>query len=1479
MITDRRRLALGLAALAAFFCLGLLPGGAEAQVSALPIDFSDVAIFATNSIRIDNGAQVTSGHVVVNNASSGPTLSPGVELRLGNNVQTSSGFAIVADSIQIGNGAVVGGNAFFNTLSNSGTINGTQNTPLALPVFIPLPTFKSAPPGTLDVTVPNGTVQTIAAGNYRDIKVLNNATLRIDQGVSNVRSITMANGGKLLFLNLTSGPTEVRVAEQMTIGNGFVVGPVDSDPLKAGKIVFYVASASMRPVAVDTGNGGTLFANVYAPNGTLILDNGTNAIGAFLAKNVDVQNGTQVALESFFTQQAPTITSANATTFTVGQAGTFTVTTTGTPTPSIAQGGALPPGVSFIDNGNGTGTLSGTPAAGTGGVYALTFTASNGVLPNAVQNFTLTVKQPPTITSANATTFTVGQVGSFMVTTTGFPTPSIAQGGTLPAGVSFIDNGNGTGTLSGTPAAGTGGVYALTFTASNGAPPNAVQNFTLTVNQAPAITSANATAFTVGQAGSFTVTTTGFPTPSIVQGGALPAGVGFVDNGNGTGTLSGTPAAGTGGVYPLTFTASNGVLPNAVQNFTLSLNDPPAAANDGPSVTDANATLSRTSSDPDDLLANDYLGFPLATITSFGGGSLGGSVTSNAAGSTATFGTGGSLTVLSDGGFTFTPSAGFTGVFTFQYRITNAAGSSDATVTIHVRPRATADTFGENVVGNVLVDTSTGTAFSVLANDVFNGPVTVTLVGAGTANGGALTLNGTTGTFVYNPPVGFEGADSFTYTITDASGFTSAQATVNLTVSGMIWFVNNNAGSCVSDCDGRKTNPFTTLQSFTSVNDGVGSHPADNDNVFVHESATAYTFSSGTLLRTGQKLIGQDATASLATIAGVSLPSGSTLPAMNTGAPATTIGSTVSLAPSSTVRGLTISTGAATGLSGGVVSGVSVSEVDVITTTGTAVAFNGTDGTVTLRSVAHNGNNTAIALTNTGPGTFSVVGTGAVAGSGGTIQNIVGADAITLDNTAGPVVLKNMIVQDISAATDATDAHDTRSGVDAISGVNVNGGLTLDNTTIRRISDNAIFGGTFGTPDLATVWNGLTIANSTIEDTNRFHVTSRGDANNEGAVRILGIRGTVNVTNSLFQRGAEFLDFFVTAGTLGMTVTGSQFLNAYKEFTAADLSPVASVGNHGVDVTVQGSANASVVIGDRSNAALGNTFLNGRFASLRVVSDAGATGAVSVTLGHNTFRSNDHSSGVACTPGCASADFDFPQAGVLLASLGTTIATFDAIVDNNLFDEATNASGGAGQLTLSMTSSVWQALVTNNTFRIPGNAPWFVRADGNPTTAKVKFLNNTGIKGFFNCPDVSCGGGYDGPGLRTLAVAQGGGTLDLTIDGDDFAEHDTGFDAGQTFEGQALNVGVNTLCMNLQNNAAPDGYSLEQFDASQTVNVFTPGGSGTCTAPGSPGNCQNALNANNNTGGSNNPNTTPPFVNVVGTVNVVAVACQEPSLP
>ena len=68
--------------------------------------------------------------------------------------------------------------------------------------------------------------------------------------------------------------------------------------------------------------------------------------------------------------------------------------------------------------------------------------------------------------------------------------------------------------------------------------------FVLTgVSTALGFTSASTATLTVGLAGSFTVTTSGSPTPSLSETGPLPSDVMFTDNGNGTASLAGTPAS------------------------------------------------------------------------------------------------------------------------------------------------------------------------------------------------------------------------------------------------------------------------------------------------------------------------------------------------------------------------------------------------------------------------------------------------------------------------------------------------------------------------------------------------------------------------------------------------------------------------------------------------------------------------------------------------------------------------------------------------------------------------------------------------------------------------------------------------------------------------------------------------------------------------------------------------------------------------
>lgn len=570
---------------------------------------------------------------------------------------------------------------------------------------------------------------------------------------------------------------------------------------------------------------------------------------------------------------------------------------------------------------------------------------------------------------------------------------------------------------------------------------------------------------------------------------------------------------------------------------------------------------------------------------------------------------------------------------------------------------------------------------------------------------------------------------------------------------------------------------------------------------------------------------------------------------------------------------ITTTSGAAFSATGGGTVTVQGTANTLVTTTGAAAVVTGTTIGATGMTFESINSPTAsatqvITLTGTGAGPFTVTGTGA-AGTGGTIDNKTD-DAIRLDTVGGLVTLNRMIIEDIG---DMAGASQTVSGHDAIQGLNVNGGLSLTGTTIRRISDQAIHGGNHLLPAASTVWNGLTLDGVTIEDTNRFHIASRGDANNEGSVRIVGLRGTVSVTNSLFQRGGEFLDIFATAGTLNMTVTNNDFLGAYKEFAAGDNSPIASVGGHCVDVTVQGVAVANVTVGDRTVAANGNDFLNCRLGSVRLVKDTGSSGDADFIVARNTFTVNDGSSGFFCSPACVRADFDFPQGGLLHWQLGS--GSVDSVVENNTFTDVTNASGGVGQMTLIAEGGAHNALVQNNAFIRPGNAPWFVLSRNfAASNMRLRAIGNTVTGGPSLCTlDTSCAGGYQTPGLRTLFDTNTGGIMDLTMDNNQFAGHDQGFDPGETVEVRGLAPGGGTVCVNWNNNRAEDGYSLEE-----SVGTMSVVGAGTCSVGAPSVDCQTVLGNRGNRGGANNVNTNPPFVRVTpNALTVTGTACAVPT--
>ena len=239
-------------------------------------------------------------------------------------------------------------------------------------------------------------------------------------------------------------------------------------------------NGTISPAGTTTVNSGG--SQVYTINpstgyhvaSVLVDSSPVGTVTSYTFSNVTADHTISATFEN---DTYTAITSANNAAFIVGSSGTFTVTTSGYPSPALSETGTLPTGVTFNAS---TGVLSGTPAAGTSGDYNITFTAANGVAPNASQDFTLTVKQAPAIISANNATFNVGTAGTFTVIATGYLSPTLSIAGSLPGGVTFNA---ATGVLSGTPKAGTVGLYDLTFFATNGVTPNASQSFTLTVKK------------------------------------------------------------------------------------------------------------------------------------------------------------------------------------------------------------------------------------------------------------------------------------------------------------------------------------------------------------------------------------------------------------------------------------------------------------------------------------------------------------------------------------------------------------------------------------------------------------------------------------------------------------------------------------------------------------------------------------------------------------------------------------------------------------------------------------------------------------------------------------------------------------------------------------------------------------------------------------------------------------------------------------
>ena len=893
-----------------------------------------------------------------------------------------------------------------------------------------------------------------------------------------------------------------------------------------------------------------------------------------------------------------------------------------------------------------TGDLTYTPAAGATGTATVSVyltdnggTANGGVDTSATKTFDIVVFPPNATPVAQSQTGVGGVAAPEDTLTTITLTATDADDDNLTFSIVTGPSNGLLGAISGTdctafnictatvdytPGLNYNGVDSFTFKANDGIIDSSAATVEINVaavNDAPSFTKgSNQTVFE--DAGAQSVI--GWAT-AIIPGPADESGqsVSFNITGNtnpglfsagpavsSSGTLTYTPAANANGSAAITLTlqddagtATGGVDTSAAQTFTINV----TAVNDVPSFTKgADQTVFEDSG------AQSVASWSTA-ISKGPANEAGQTVTFNVTDNTnpGLFSAG--PAVSSTGTLTFTPAANQNGTATITLTLQDDGGTANGGVDTSA-PQTFDITISAVNDKPVAENKPTGGAIAVQANmkrvginaslltgvtDADSGvsgcSPTFSVVSITSGSGGTVSnVNLGAGTFDFDPAPGFTGAATVNYTVADdgcPGVATSDPSTISLTVSGpVIWFVNP---AVAGPGTGTLADPFKTLAAADAVD-------ATNHRVFVYAGATT----TGLTLNSGEWLIGQAATGSFDTFFSITPPSGTIArPTMGFG-PAT-IGGTVTLATNAKVQGVAISTGTAAGVVGsGGISGFTVSESSIVTTTGTAVSLNNASigaGGLTFSSISSNGATNGIILNNTG-----TTGGLTVTGTGGTCTN-----ANTIGCTGGEIR--------------------SSSGSDDSSATPVGTGIVLNNTMapsftrmwIHDHSNYAIRG---------TNVASFTLANSVVNGTNG---TNGATPFNDASVAFTNLTGSVAVGNSDIRGG--FYDNFRVLNSSGSLdrITFSSVTFGLNGVSGNDSLLFESSGSATMKATVQNSTFLGAP-GDLVNfihngtgpgdlVLSGNSFSNSHTAiatgggGLTLVND-GLSGATTMSITNNTFR-------------------------------------------------------------------------------------------------------------------------------------------------------------------------------------------------------------------------------------------------------------------
>jgi hypothetical protein len=514
--------------------------------------------------------------------------------------------------------------------------------------------------------------------------------------------------------------------------------------------------------------------------------------------------------------------------------------------------------------------------------------------------------------------------------------------------------------------------------------------------------------------------------------------------------------------------------------------------------------------------------------------------------------------------------------------------TKNITVT-RINDAPTASDQNHNVLGNVRIQVG---APGVLtgSNDPEGDTVSAQAASGTSVQGGDFTV-AADGSYTYDPPAGYEGADTFDFVLCDngtpqACTAGAGNGTVNLTVSGMIWFVDDSAAP---GGDGRLTEPLNCL---TGAGCFSAAARAAGDNMFLYSG----NYTGGVQTLNNEKYIGQGASgANLQTIAGVTVPPDSdTLPSTGGANPIITTGA-------GPINGINLGVGASNTLRGFTIGN----------TTGYDIASGANFGTLTASQVDLNGTGGLLNLnTGTLSATFPTMTSTSSPGQGMNLVSIGGSLTSTNGTTVSGQTTQCILVSGSTVSATFNNTSCT-GGTDGVSLQNNSSGTrsfgTVSVTSPSGVGFlHSVGGGTTTFGGLVNVQtpgsHGVDIQNSNANITFNGGLTVNKTAGTGDGVSITGTNtgrtfsfGAFNVTNgvgdALVQSGAGTPTIGLSGGAVSATGgsavnVGGVTFGAGSNLTSATASGGTTPGISLVNATGPLNISGGTITGNASSDAV-----------------------------------------------------------------------------------------------------------------------------------------------------------------------------------------------------------------------------------------------------------------------------------------------------